>query len=209
MRPEEQKHPRIVDKKLMSQVTKAWMPYHPHHLVLKSHGGDDVIENLYPLLPMAHDSFHRGDEEVAELIRASLIAEAPESLEYIINKKGKYYLDKYYPDKCYSKSSEYEGENVHADGEVGSHAVDPSVRPGEECPACHRRIPYPKKDTSPKSAMMTYRIPLDVKEDYKELVDAAAEHAGIKKEKYHTFQVLNAGLVLVLQQPKGFLADSD
>lgn len=35
------------------------------------------------------------------------------------------------------------------------------VGPGESCPTCNRRVPYPKKETSPDSRVKSLRIPAD------------------------------------------------
>jgi hypothetical protein len=81
----------------------------------------------------------------------------------------------------------------------------PHVHPGEKCPTCERKVPHPKRATSPTSKTKSFRLPLDVADSYDELVEAAAEHLGIAKEPFAHFNAVNAGLVLVLQSEAGLL----
>jgi hypothetical protein len=76
-----------------------------------------------------------------------------------------------------------------------------SVEPGDECPSCKRRVPHPKKATSPKTRVYSTRVPIDDAETFKELVDAAAEHAGLKSKAHHEYNTLLTGLTLILQSP--------
>ena len=93
----------------------------------------------------------------------------------------------------------------HASSEMasgGAVQVPPSVSPGETCPVCERRVPHPKKKTSPKSKPFAFRIPLDATDQFKEIVDAAAEHLGCKEEPNHVYKTLLSALVLLLQEDK-------
>ena len=82
----------------------------------------------------------------------------------------------------------------------------PHIHPGETCPTCERKVPHPRKPTSPKSKTKSFRLPVDVAGDYDELVEAAAKHLGIEKEPFAHFNAVNAGLVLVLRSEPGLLA---
>src|SRR3990167_3477425 len=36
-----------------------------------------------------------------------------------------------------------------------------SIEPGQSCPTCERRMPYPKRESSPVTKTRSYRVPLD------------------------------------------------
>jgi len=76
------------------------------------------------------------------------------------------------------------------------------LTPGEKCPSCARKIPYPKKATSPKTKVKSIRIPIGDLETFTELIDAAAEHLGFYSKPHSDYNTLLAGLVLILQTPK-------
>ena len=78
---------------------------------------------------------------------------------------------------------------------------DEHPEPGQECKLCKRRVPHPKKATSPKTRVYSTRVPIDDAETFKELVDAAAEHAGLKSKAHHEYNTLLTGLTLILQSP--------
>ena len=79
------------------------------------------------------------------------------------------------------------------------------IPPGEECPSCRRRVPHPKKKSSPQTQVFSTRVPIDDAETFKSMVDAAAEHMGIKAKPHHVYNVLLTGVTLVLQSPKEHL----
>lgn len=73
-----------------------------HHLVPKSLRGDDVEANVVPLCGDGTTGDHGEYEnhgvrwrEVAAAIRASL---HDDELEYVLEKKGQEFLDRYYPE---------------------------------------------------------------------------------------------------------------
>jgi len=72
------------------------------HLVPRGQGGDDVDANIVGLCGSGtsgcHGALHdhrRGWEQVAARLRASL---RPEEIEYVDFKKGRWWLDKHYPE---------------------------------------------------------------------------------------------------------------
>jgi len=75
----------------------------------------------------------------------------------------------------------------------------PSVAPGSTCPKCLRRVPHARKLTSPKSKVFGMRVPLDEAETFGEIVDAAADHLGVKDQPHHRFKTLSLAAALVLQ----------
>jgi hypothetical protein len=79
------------------------------------------------------------------------------------------------------------------------------LTPGETCIVCKRRIPHPKKKTSPLTKVYSTRIPIDSVDTFKEILDAAAEHAGLKSKPHHEYNTILVGLTLILQSPKEHL----
>ena len=75
----------------------------------------------------------------------------------------------------------------------------PGLQPGSTCDLCHRRIPHPKKPTSPTTKPIAYRAPLDEYDAHLEVIDAVAELLGVKEEPYHRFKALSYALACVLQ----------
>jgi len=67
----------------------------PHHVVLRSLGGEDHIDNLLLLCLNCHRLFHDGDRYVARWIGTAL-AEWPEKLAHARAAKGARYLLTYY-----------------------------------------------------------------------------------------------------------------
>ena len=75
----------------------------------------------------------------------------------------------------------------------------PSVSPGQACPTCQRRIPYPKLASSPTSAVWSMRLPADAKEDFRGIVDALAGHLGAGEERYGAYKAMLTAAVWALQ----------
>jgi hypothetical protein len=98
-----------------------------------------------------------------------------------------------------------EQEKALTEALVSGKAYFLGVEPGQECKLCKRRVPHPKKETSPKSKVFSVRIPIDDAETFCELVDAAAEHHGLKSKPYHSYWILLYGVTLLLQAEKGEL----
>jgi hypothetical protein len=83
--------------------------------------------------------------------------------------------------------------------------LKPAVEEGSECPQCHRRVPHKKKESTPATKVYSTRVPIDDAETFKEILDAAAEHHGLKSKPYFAYWTLLYGLTLLLQQEKGEL----
>ena len=64
------------------------------------------------------------------------------------------------------------------------------LAPGQTCFGCGRRVPYPKKETSPDSRVVSFRVPLDEYEEFAEIRQAAAEHIGVYKNPYWVYRLL-------------------
>jgi hypothetical protein len=75
-----------------------------------------------------------------------------------------------------------------------------TLHPGQPCPSCDRRIPYPKTAQSPKTKVFSVRIPLDDAEGFAELVDAVAEHVGVAGTAHERYKALQLALVIALRR---------
>lgn len=77
------------------------------------------------------------------------------------------------------------------------------LSPGENCPTCERRIPHPKKETSPATTVVkSWRLPAAEKEAREETIAATAEHLGIStKEKFWMDKLVLTLCVIALQGP--------
>lgn len=101
----------------------------------------------------------------------------------------------------------HEKELAQAIASGAVRVLEAPVEPGHDCPTCNRRVPLPKKASSPSTKVFSCRIPIDDAETFSEIVDAAAEHAGMKSRPHHVYNVLLVGLALLLQAPKEDLPD--
>lgn len=74
--------------------------------------------------------------------------------------------------------------------------------PGQKCPTCGRRRNKERTADSPRSTVKSFRLPADVKNEFEEILEAAAEHVG-GDEAYPKYRAIVTGLALVLQLPAG------
>lgn len=60
------------------------------------------------------------------------------------------------------------------------------THPGETCPSCKRRVPYPKKPSSPKEThpLSFGRAPVEVVDELKDRVNTVADLVGFTKWPY-------------------------
>lgn len=58
-------------------------PLHLHHVVFKSHDGDDTRANILALCLNEHEFYHRGDPAVKQRLAEHLLAERPDVVEYL------------------------------------------------------------------------------------------------------------------------------
>ena len=73
------------------------------------------------------------------------------------------------------------------------------IHPGDTCPVCTRRVPFPRQATSPTTKPLAYRAPLDEYEAHLEVIDAVAELLGVKQEKFHRYKAISYAMAAVLQ----------
>ena len=70
---------------------------------------------------------------------------------------------------------------------------------GQECPTCMRRMPRKAKPTSPKTKVLSIRIPIDDAERFGEILAAAAKHDGQYEKPHWQYWTVLRGLVRTLQ----------
>lgn len=85
----------------------------------------------------------------------------------------------------------------HAD-----HFNQPPTPPGEKCPTCERRVPFPKKKTSPLTKPFSVRIPVGDYDTFVERVDVVADHVGVSDKPHHRYWALEIAMAIALQTPK-------
>jgi hypothetical protein len=73
------------------------------------------------------------------------------------------------------------------------------LAPGTTCDACKRKVPYPRKESSPTSKTFAYRVPLDEQEAHAETLDVAARFVGVAEQPFAQFKLMALALALVLQ----------
>jgi hypothetical protein len=77
--------------------------------------------------------------------------------------------------------------------------------PGETCQLCERRLPHPKKESSPKTTVVkSWRLPAEEKESREETLEATALHLGINpKEKFWMDKLILNLCIIALRGPRG------
>lgn len=61
---------------------------HLHHVLFRSHGGDDVRANIAPLCQHDHDGYHLNRGDVRERLANHIQAHRPDTVEYLVEKLG-------------------------------------------------------------------------------------------------------------------------
>jgi len=81
-------------------------------------------------------------------------------------------------------------------GEAGSLPPFSQVSPGTTCPTCERRVPHPKKETSPTNVRQLNlgQAPADFVNEIKNRLDEQAEAWGFKEQPHHRLKVLDLAL---------------
>lgn len=161
-----------------------------HHRKRKSQGGDDSPENVIDLCGSGttgcHGWVHANPAQAYE--QGWLVKSWQNPAEVPILTEGAVLEE---PSRVTSRV--VDGPTV-----VPSTSA-PSVSPGETCQLCKRRVPHPKKSTSPTTKPLAYRAPLDEYDAHLEAIDTVADILGIKANKYHRFTTINYALAVVLQ----------
>lgn len=68
--------------------------------------------------------------------------------------------------------------------------------PGEICPVCERRKPFPREAKTPETATVAFRLPTERKENLHEGLKALADVTGAAQRKYPLGTLLEALLLL-------------
>lgn len=77
-----------------------------------------------------------------------------------------------------------------------------SIQAGQTCPTCERRVPHPKKASSPKTATVSYRAPIGELEAHRETLETVAVYLGVRERPHHIFWTVVYALARVLQDPE-------
>lgn len=89
--------PRIKDPVLLRllkfellecEVTGETFNLHLHHVIYKSHGGDDVRGNIICLAESVHTAYHAGNYEAKLLIGTHIDTKRPDVARYLHDKLG-------------------------------------------------------------------------------------------------------------------------
>ena len=75
----------------------------------------------------------------------------------------------------------------------------PEPEPGQTCTTCKRKVPHPKKESSPTSKTFSYRVPLDEAEAHAEILEIVEKYVGCAEQPFAQFKTLALALGLVLQ----------
>ena len=73
------------------------------------------------------------------------------------------------------------------------------IEPGQTCPTCERRVPHPKRESSPKTITFSYRVPVDEAEAHREIRETTARFLGTHERPHWQFWTLAFALAAVLQ----------
>lgn len=80
---------------------------------------------------------------------------------------------------------------------------DCPIPEGQECPTCYRRVPKKAKPSSPKTKVISLRVPVDDAETFEEILIQAAKNAGLYESGHWRYFTMLRGLVHVLQEAPG------
>lgn len=73
------------------------------------------------------------------------------------------------------------------------------IEPGQTCEGCGRRMPHPRKQTSPDTKVFSYRVPIDEAEAHAVVREEAARHLGTAGRPHDVFWTLTYAFATVLQ----------
>lgn len=73
------------------------------------------------------------------------------------------------------------------------------IEPGAVCPECARRVPHPRKQSSPKSGVLSYRMPQDELDAHRETLGVVSQYIGTAGRPFEVFWTLTYALARVLQ----------
>jgi hypothetical protein len=83
-------------------------------------------------------------------------------------------------------------------------AIHPDLAPGQSCPTCERRMPYPKKEgKSPETIVKSFRLPADDSAAFGEGFSRACLTVGITSQhKFPIYKFLDFIIDAILSEPE-------
>ena len=73
------------------------------------------------------------------------------------------------------------------------------TEPGQVCGGCGRKVPHPRKETSPDTKTVSYRVPVDEVDAHKVVLTEAGKHLGTSGRPHEVFWTYTYALAAVLQ----------
>lgn len=74
-----------------------------------------------------------------------------------------------------------------------------ALKPGQECPTCEQRIPFPAKPSSPPTKKSGYWVPVDEYGPHESTLKDTAKFLGVHEQPFWEFKTVALALALVLQ----------
>lgn len=73
------------------------------------------------------------------------------------------------------------------------------IEPGHTCPTCERRVPHPRKESSPDTVVFSYRVPVDEVDAHREIRETTARFLATHGRPHWQFWTYAFALATVLQ----------
>jgi hypothetical protein len=73
------------------------------------------------------------------------------------------------------------------------------IEPGQTCESCGRRVPHPRKESSPDTIVFSYRVPADEADAHREIRETAAKFLATHERPHWQFWTIAFALAAVLQ----------
>lgn len=88
---------------------------------------------------------------------------------------------------------------IRIEGDTASLEADLQPRPGQKCPTCNRRVNHPRKDSSPQTRTISYRLPTDEYEAHEDVAETAARFIGVHERPHWRYLLNTYAYAAVLQ----------
>lgn len=148
---------------------------HKHHRKLRSQGGTDDEANIMLVTPEQHAWIHANPEKAYELGWLVKSWQDPAEVPVV-------------------DMDELRDEEIDAwMGDVSA------PEPGQTCGVCKRRMPHPRKESSPVTKTVSYRVPVDEAEAHREVLEESAKFLHTHERPHWQFHTLTLALAVVLQ----------
>ncbi len=73
------------------------------------------------------------------------------------------------------------------------------TEPGQTCEGCGRRVPHPRKESSPDTTVFSYRVPNDEADAHREIRETTAKFLETHERPHWQFWTYAFALATVLQ----------